>query len=73
VDRNLKKGDTEEEGDLLAHLKQNLHKDGLSWSKIVLTSFASAFFLIVADYLYFLALSMTSAGTSRALPPKQCH
>jgi phosphoglycerol transferase MdoB-like AlkP superfamily enzyme len=47
---------------IAAHLTRKMREDGLSWPKVFLAAFVSAFFLIVADYCYFLALSMTSAG-----------
>jgi solute carrier family 35 protein F5 len=52
---------------MAGHLTRKLREDGLSWTKMVATAFVSAFFLIVADYCYFLALSMTSAGTGIVL------
>jgi hypothetical protein len=51
---------------IAAHLTRKMREDGLSWPKVFLAAFVSAFFLIVADYCYFLALSMTSAGTTRS-------
>jgi len=52
---------------IAAHLTRKMREDGLSWPKVFLAAFVSAFFLIVADYCYFLALSMTSAGTGIVL------
>jgi drug/metabolite transporter (DMT)-like permease len=59
--------DGEDEGGVVAHLTKRMREDGLSWTKVFVAAFVSAFFLIVADYCYFLALSMTSAGTGIVL------
>lgn len=48
---------------LRQYLSFKLQQDGLTWSRLALKAAVSTFFLVVADYLYFRALSLTSAAS----------